>query len=225
MAHPAHVVELRRGGHALRAADELPGLPGRGDLVGTTVRGGEVAAGQAGVGLGRRQPRGEGDHAGHVRVVGHRDGGAPAHRVPEQHHGQVAVRAAYLLQRPAGVGHRRRRGGGAPVPAAHRVAQQPDRDVGAGEPAGDVRHHPARPPPGGAAVVDRGEPVGPAAVQHQHEGARRTPSGSRRDSDGPDAVLMESSFQAGGWRGLFAAGHARMGPAYAAAGCRCGTAR
>ena len=42
-------------------------------------------------------------------------------------------------------------------------------------PAGDVVHHPARPAPRGAAVVDRGEAVGLAAVQHQHQPARGGP--------------------------------------------------
>ena len=90
------------------------------------VRGHEVAPGQRGHRLARREPRGQADHAHDLGVVGDVDRGAGAHRVPEEYDGHVAVVAAYLLERPAGVLDRP----GPAVPAPVAVAQQPGPDAG-----------------------------------------------------------------------------------------------
>ena len=77
---------------------------------------------RAATGSSGGEPRGERDDAAHRRVVGDVDRGPAAHRVAEQHDGDLAELRAHRVQRPAGVLDR----SGAAVPAAVPVAQQPD---------------------------------------------------------------------------------------------------
>ena len=119
---------------------------------------------------------------------------------PRSTTGRLAVPATHLVERPPGVGDRRRGSGHPLVPAADAVAQQPDADAGAGScrPATcsiiqrDRRHDALR---SSTAV----EAVGLAAVQHQHQpgGGPRRRGGSGTGRHGADigAGMGRSSAQ------------------------------
>ena len=151
VARPARVLE--RAAWARRAVERAVGDHDR------AIR--ELVDGLA-VGKPRRE---RGDRA-HRRVTGDAQCGAPAERVPDQHHRHVAVARAYLVECPPRVGQRRHL---VAVPSAHAVAQDPHREPVVASLGFDVPRERAHPAHG--QLVRRGGCVAlvAAAVQQQRD--------------------------------------------------------
>jgi len=110
-------------------------------------------------------PRRERAHRDHARMPRHPQGGAAAHRMPNEHDRPARMRLGDLVERPPRVLDRveARR-----VPPADPVAQVPDLDAGRAQSASQRDHPQVREvvaPNGFGAVF-------PSAVQHEHDGIR-----------------------------------------------------
>jgi hypothetical protein len=115
-----------------------PGVGGAGDAVGRPVGEQDAPPGQLRHGLTGRQPGRQARHRGHRGMPGHPHRRAGAHRMADQHHGDVPELSPDLIQHRPQVGHGR---GLLAIPSPELVARAAHHHPGAAQSLPDRAGH------------------------------------------------------------------------------------